>query len=171
MQAQLVDDSKRDFVLDLEDVADRPIEIPRPDGQAVARANELHVDPERVARTQDRAVDQVIDTEPWADVARVARAFREEQCRGSRADRETVDDRQIPDELAGQTVRERIAGRVVAQIREWQHRDWNCVLAVKRPPRRAAEHDRRAESRDEQPVRSCAVRGGRSVELVGFCDA
>src|SRR4030095_3906335 len=106
-----------DSAPDLKDAAERPMEIPRPDGHAVARANELHVDPERVARTQDGAVDQVIDTEPWADVARVARAVREEQCRASRSRRETVDDRQIPDELAGQTVRERIAGRVVAEIR------------------------------------------------------
>jgi hypothetical protein len=79
MQAQRVDDRKCDFVLDVEEIADRPIEMARPDGHAVARVNELHVDPERVLRTQDGAVDQVIDTEPWPDDARVAGALREKQ--------------------------------------------------------------------------------------------
>src|SRR4029434_9139189 len=76
MQPQLVDDRKRDFVLDVEDVTDRPIEVPRPDGHTVAHANELHVYPERVPHTQDGAVDDVINTEPWPDLSRVARALR-----------------------------------------------------------------------------------------------
>ena len=73
VQAEVVDDAERDFVLDGEDVGQLAIEPARPDGRVVGDVHQLHVDPHLLIRAQHRSFQHVVGRELASDFADVAR--------------------------------------------------------------------------------------------------
>src|SRR5262249_15544591 len=141
LHAQAVDDASRNLILDNEDVGEFPVIPARPNRKIIAHAHELGVNSQLAAGAQYGTFQDVIRCKLPAGLTDIAwLAFKYEGRRlGARG--KPIDDREIANDFAGQTVGKVAAGGILAQVNEGQSSDRNWRASVVAPPPRGSGQD------------------------------
>jgi hypothetical protein len=152
-------DRARDSIVEREDVAARAVEPTSPQLHAVGDADRARRDAERIRGAAHAALDDDLDVELAAELARIAIAAGVPHDHAARAHAQPARDAERIDQILGQRVGdERVLGR--AEVAERQHRDalvggdrHQSGLGARRRGagagrRRAARRDRRELRRD-----------------------
>ena len=121
--AEVLDDGRRDFILNLEDVLQRPIELLRPEVVPLFHIDELRGDSQPVARLADAAFEHRADVQAPPDLPHVEGLALERKRGGSRHHAQILDVRQAVDQLLGDTVAEIFLILPSAHVHERQDRD------------------------------------------------
>ena len=118
-----VDDSRRDLVLDGEDVRGVAIESLRPEVEAARDIGQLGGDPQPAARRPNAALEDVVDGEGPRDRGQVGALLPRPKRRGPGCHADPVDPHERVHDLLGHALAEVILVFRGTQVRERQHRD------------------------------------------------
>src|SRR5215471_10459251 len=93
LEAQIIDHTARNFVLDRENIRKLPVIAARPDGKIVAGPNQLHINPQLLPRPQHRTFHEVVRLQLFSRVTRFLWLAFESKGGGLRANRQSINDR------------------------------------------------------------------------------
>src|SRR5215831_2764607 len=118
LEAQTIDYTARNLVLDRENIRKLSVIAARPDGKIVAGANQVYINPQLLPRPQHRTFHEVVRLQLFSRVTCFLWLAFESKGGGLRANRQAVNDRQVAYELAGQAVSEVLISGVLVQVEQ-----------------------------------------------------
>ena len=158
-------DLARDLVLDREDVLEAPLPGLRPQVVAVAGTDQLRGHPHAVAGLAHAALEDRLDRELAADLARVDAAVAEAEGGRARGHAQAAHAAHRIDDLLGQPVAEPVLVVLGAEVGEGQDRDRGAALRGRRRDRAGSwRDDIRARGRGENGRRAHDPAGGVVVD-------